>query len=84
LPRNFFHVLDDHSSPDNQGTELPNDEAARREAIRFAGDILKDEADVVLFGQQLRMKVTDATGLILFHLDVNVTEAVAVKSYALR
>ena len=42
MPRYFFHITDGQTYPDTQGTELPSLEAARREAFRAFGDMLKN------------------------------------------
>ena len=75
MPRYFFDVHDGYSSTDTDGTELPDWQTARREAVRLAGQILTDEADKLLLGEEWRMEVTDATGLTMFKLDICFTEA---------
>lgn len=82
MPLYFFQILDGRSSTDTEGTELPDWQTARREAIRLAGHVLKDEADRLLFDEEWRMDVTDVTGLILFQLDFCFTEAAAVRNLA--
>jgi hypothetical protein len=42
MPRYYFHVKDGHTSPDREGTELPDLNAARRSAVALSGEILKD------------------------------------------
>lgn len=69
MPRYHFNVFDGYSTVDTEGTELPDWQAARREAIRLAGLILADEADKLLLGEGWKLEVTDPTGLILFRLD---------------
>ena len=79
MPRYFFHIHDGYSAMDTVGTELPDWQTARREAIRLAGMVLADEADRLLLGEEWRMEVTDAGGLTLFQLDFCFTEASATK-----
>ena len=44
MPRYFFDVVDGlRSTPDPQGTEFANLEAAREEALATLGEIAKDE-----------------------------------------
>lgn len=43
MPRYFFDLTDGSRDPDTTGTELPDREAAEREAIRFLGEVLKHE-----------------------------------------
>lgn len=45
MPRYYFHVEDGQSYTDLQGTELDDLQAARREAVRFAGSLLADQPE---------------------------------------
>lgn len=45
MPRYFFNVRDGHDLPDELGTELVNDDAARKEAVRAAAQMLLDVHD---------------------------------------
>jgi hypothetical protein len=40
MPRYFFHIHDGEDLPDTDGTELPDLETARNEAVRVAGHVL--------------------------------------------
>ena len=82
MPRYFFNVHDGRSSLDTEGTELLDWQIARREAICHAGKILKYEAERFPSGEERRMEVADASGLIIFRLDFCYTEAAAVKALA--
>ncbi|MGU3537760.1 DUF6894 family protein [Methylobacterium sp. A54F] len=73
MPRFFFNVYDGRSEIDHDGTELSDHHEARRQAIRFAGRILDDEAHRIAIGEEWRMEVTDERGLVLFRLDFMVT-----------
>ncbi len=42
MPRYFFHLIDGHFMPDETGSELPSDDAARAEAVRVSGGLLQD------------------------------------------
>ena len=42
MPRYFFHVRDGTDMPDDAGTYLAHDDAARAEAVVLAGSLLKD------------------------------------------
>jgi hypothetical protein len=72
MPRFYFHVHDGVSELDREGTELPDWEEARLEAIRQTGAILRDEAWHIALGEDWRMEVTDERGLLLFRLDFTV------------
>ena len=43
MPRYFFNVHDGHSCLDTEGTELVNLDTARREGLRFAGQVIEDQ-----------------------------------------
>ncbi len=75
MPRFHFNVYDGVSSPDKDGTELPDWDAARVQAIAYAGEILKDTSQRLAVGEQWNMEVTDERGLVLFRLDFSVMEA---------
>lgn len=78
MPRFHFNVYDGISEPDRKGTDLPDWEEARTQAIRLAGSILKDDTRRFAFGETWRMEVTDETGLVLFRLDFSVVESPAM------
>lgn len=42
MPRYFFHIADGHYIPDHVGMVLPDDEAARREAMTASTAIVAD------------------------------------------
>lgn len=75
MPRYFFNIFDGRSATDTEGTSLPNWQAARREAIRLAGHVLRDEADRLIPDEEWRMEVSDAKGAVLFKLDFSFTDA---------
>ena len=77
MPRYHFNVYDGVSLPDDDGTELADIQAARQEAIRFAGRIIADEAHTLALSEDWRMEVTDNSGILLFRLDVVVTASEA-------
>ena len=79
MPRFFFHVQDGTSSRDHEGTEYASIEDARVESVRRAGALLSDAATTFWNGDQWRLEVTDAVGLILFTLDFVGTQSPAVR-----
>ena len=62
LPRYFFTVRDGRDLPDLDGTELPDLAAVRTEAVRYAGELLRDGVGEFWSGHEWRMEVTDVTG----------------------
>ena len=74
MPRFYYNVYDGKSGLDVIGTELPDWDAARVEALRFMGEIMKDNARHILLYEDWRLEVTDSTGLILFQVALLMTE----------
>lgn len=68
MPRYHFHVHDGRSSPDIHGTDMPDVHTAGIEAIRFAGEVLKDDAQRVSAHGSWRLEVTDDLGCVLFDM----------------
>jgi hypothetical protein len=69
MKRYFFDVSDGWRDPDRVGTELPDDRAARREAIRFAGDILRHEPHR-LEEARMRIDVHDRERTVAFVIEI--------------
>lgn len=80
MPRYLFQVHDGHETPDVEGLDLPNIEAARIEAIHLAGDLLRQCAARFTPGADWRVSVMDPTGLILLTLDVALSHSAAIGS----
>ncbi len=59
MARFFFHTVDGRRDRDTTGTELPDAVAARVAAIRYAGDLLSDQPDMLWDGSDFRVEVTD-------------------------
>jgi len=61
MSRYYFHIEDDRTEIDHIGVELPDLEAARQEAVRAAGEILRDGSGKTLWsGKPWRMWVTQS------------------------
>ena len=63
---------------DTEGVELPDITAARREAIRAAGEILASEGEANMNGNPWRMTVADDTAVTV----LTVTFAIEVPTQA--
>ncbi len=61
LPRFLFNVRDGVGYPDRQGTELPDLNAARNEAIRFSGALLKDQPETYGLPSHVQAQVPSRT-----------------------
>jgi hypothetical protein len=72
MPRYFFNVTDGKSYPDTEGTELPDLDAARGEAFRTLGDILKNK-DTWQSGEW-QIDIADVDGQGLLKLMLNLRE----------
>ena len=59
VPLFYFHVKDGREWPDEEGTDLPSSEDARAEALRHAGDMLKENVRGGPVAKEWRMRVKD-------------------------
>lgn len=80
MPRFFFNTNDDVELCDEEGTDLPDLEAARRAAIRYAGELLREAGPCVAFGDTWQLRASDADEAVVFTIDVKVTLDQAVLS----
>ena len=74
MPRYFFHVTDSDSTPDTEGTELPDIYAAHHMAIRASGEILRDMGATFWNGTEWKLEVADEHGQSLFRLRFSAEE----------
>ena len=81
MPRFHFNVRDGVSIDDLVGTDLADIYAARLEAVRFSGEVLKDNADTFWVRHEWRVEVTDDTGLILFAIHISAVDAPALHEW---
>ncbi|HEX2560808.1 DUF6894 family protein [Phenylobacterium sp.] len=75
MPQYFFHIGDSRAGLDPIGIDLEDHNAARIQAAQTLGDMLKDRAGEFWTEGEMRLTVTDDTGLILFVLDLSAIEA---------
>jgi hypothetical protein len=68
MPIYHFDVGGWEGSSDLAGSEYPDLEGARAEAVRRSSDFIRDNALSFWGGQARQMVVTDAVGMILFVL----------------
>ena len=61
MPRYFFHVRHDAEMPDHDGIELAGPEEVRAEAIRTAGEMIKDDGRH-FWQVEWQMRVTNEAG----------------------
>ena len=75
--RFHFNIHDGSSTPDEDGTELPDIDAARRQAAQLMGQMLCDDPDMFWNGEEWHLDVTDERGLVLFSLLFATVDAAA-------
>jgi hypothetical protein len=69
LPRYYFIIDNGSLIPDDDGTELPDLQTAQSEAVKAAGELLKDLHGRLWEGERTwQMHVTDAQHMLLFSL----------------
>jgi hypothetical protein len=66
MPRYYFHSADGERDCDQDGTELPDDEAARQAAVAYAGEVLRYGGLSLWEHGQWRVEVTDQEHRLLF------------------
>lgn len=74
MPRYFFHVVNSQVLVDHSGTECASIEAARAEAIRAAGDMLKEMGGQHWHVRRWYMFVTDEANRTRLKLAFNVED----------
>lgn len=79
MARFFFHVHDGTTILDNEGTVLPDLPTARKVAVQFAGEMLRDLGRDLEDGEDWKVDVADEHGLILFTILLAALDAPAVR-----
>ena len=74
MPRYFFNVHNEGSSPDMEGEELLNNEAAWLEATLMAGNLFKDIHGKFKPGDEWSLEVTDERRNPLYFIRVSAEE----------
>lgn len=68
MPRYHFHCADGKREMDVDGTELEDIQSAQLEAIKFAGEVLRNEPEAIWADGQWRVEVTNGDNVLLFTL----------------
>ena len=84
MPRFHFHTEDGRCYPDEDGIELPTFEAARTQAVIVLGEVLKEQPELFLEHDCLRITVTDEDQLTLLTLDASATVSPAARALGLQ
>ena len=75
MPMYYFHIRDgDHLEPDPDGTELPDLDAARTEALKVAQELM---AEVANLGRRAVIEIADGGGQTI--LSVPFSDAIRLK-----
>jgi len=77
MARFIFHV---EGHPDDQERDLPNIAAAKCLAVRYAGELICEEAESFWEEAEFNMIVMNEEGLILFTLTLTGLEAPVLRS----
>lgn len=73
MPRYHYNVYDGVDILDHDGVDFRDIDQARVEALRYAAGIIHDEALKKRLGNEWRLEVTDAEGVILLRIDLLTT-----------
>ena len=68
MPRYFFHIADSVVIPDVDGIELEDLSVARIEAVRVAGEMLRDHAPAFWTSGEWKVIVTGEDRTVLFSI----------------
>lgn len=72
MPRYFFKIVyGERIRKANEGLDLPDDDAAWREAIASCSELIADLNGELRAGGEWRMDVTDETGVIRLRIRVS-------------
>lgn len=77
MPRYFFDVRDESFIPDDTGLELPDLQAAKVQAVAFAGRMLAEDPDKFLDGDEWLIEIRHEDGLVLYSFAFYGLEAAA-------
>lgn len=66
MPRYYFDLADHENERDRTGTELADADAARKQAVIFAGAYLRDHPELIWDGKEIRVIVRNADDLVVF------------------
>jgi hypothetical protein len=66
MPRYFFNIYHETSNIDSVGEELPDDQAAWREATIITGELVRELDGRFRPGQQWRLEVLDEIKELLY------------------
>lgn len=68
MPRYFFDIKDGRDIPDLEGSEHADLNAARLEAVRYSGEVLREMPEQFWHAEEWKMTVLDAKRAPIFLL----------------
>ena len=71
MPRFFFDLSDGTRETDAVGIDLADVDAARVVALKFTGELLRDNSQEIWEGEELRVEVFDEGRMPLFVVSVS-------------
>jgi hypothetical protein len=80
MPRFFFHTETDVRTTDTEGLEFPGYEEAKHEAIRTAGQMMRDTPKTFWGSRPWSVSVTNADGLIMWEIYLDGQSSAAGRS----
>jgi len=79
VPRYFFDTANGSRFHDTDGVEMADRREARIYAVRFAGECIADDPELLETVTDFRVEVRDSDGLMLFTVTTFVTESPAAR-----
>ena len=76
MPLFHFNLNDGTCAPDKDGTDLPNVQTAKIEAVKHAAELMRDDPREIWENGALKVDVTDHGGHKLFSVTVTVADGV--------
>jgi len=77
MPRFYFHLADGHLVRDEDGTELPDIEAARVNGVKLLGHVVADNCRNFLAEGDWTMTVTDEADKVLLTVSLSAIDPTA-------
>ncbi|WP_326522737.1 DUF6894 family protein [Sphingomonas sp.] len=66
MPRYYFDLSDHEQSTDRTGVEFRDADMARKHAVVFAGEYLRDHPELIWDGKEIRVIVRNEDDLVVF------------------
>jgi hypothetical protein len=80
MPRYFFHTQCDVAWDDQEGTELPNVEGAKNDAVQLLVELLRNNSKAFWDAGDFTVTVADDKGLTLLTLSLMATMSPCISS----